>query len=264
MTAQDAFKSGFMNLNSQGPPVTICVLVYGDYPRLAQRCLESIFTHCERSLYRLVVGVNRGGVKTVRYLEGLHERGAIDRLILSPINLHKCPMMRRMFEGISTEFIWWFDDDSYVTDPRALPERLNRARIASADVVMWGQEMFCPHSRGFWEEGDAITFVRTALWYRGLPPPFWEPGGKGEFNFQGCGTGDGNWIFVPGGCWWIRTRAVHELDWPDQRLVILGDDVFLGEAVRQQGWRIENVGQLGIVTSAAERRWRLEDSLPQI
>jgi hypothetical protein len=251
-------------MNSPERPVTICVLAYGDFPQLARRCLESILTHCERPLYQLVVGANQVCPETQHYLMGLRGQGAIDHLILSPTNLHKCRMMRRMFEGINSEFIWWFDDDSYVTDARALRERLGHARVAPPDVAIWGQTMFCRHPRAFWEEGDAVAFVRTASWYRGLTPPFWDPGGKGEFDFEGRGTGDGYWNFVPGGCWFIRARAVQQLDWPDPRLIILGDDVFLGEAVRQQGWNIANIGELGVVTNAAKRRWRLQDSPPQV
>lgn len=29
-------------------------------------------------------------------------------------------MMRLMFERVDTEFIWWFDDDSYITSSSAL------------------------------------------------------------------------------------------------------------------------------------------------
>ncbi len=243
-------------------PVTICVLTYGPFPQLARRCLESVRAHCKRDLYQLVVGANAVCAETERYLREWHENRAIDRLILSPVNLHKSRMMRRMFEELATEFVWWFDDDSYVTDPRALGERLGTARAAAPQVVLWGQQCFCTRTSAFWEDGDALAFVRTASWYRGLPPPFWEPGGKGEFDFAGLGTGDGHWDFVPGGCWFVRTRALRALDWPDPRLVILGDDVFLGEAVRQQGWEIGNIGDAGVETSRAERRWKVGDVPP--
>ena|SRR2546425_732438 len=114
------------------PKITICVLTYGDYPRLAERVLESIRCRCPRSEYRLVVGANSVGVETLRYIQSLETKGAIERLIVSPVNLYKCPMMRRMFAGIESEFIWWFDDDSYVSEPNALPEWLGLARSGRA------------------------------------------------------------------------------------------------------------------------------------
>jgi GT2 family glycosyltransferase len=101
---------------------------------------------------------------------------------------------------------------------------------------------------------DPQEFVRTATWYRGLPPPSWRPGGKGEFKFGGLGIGDGRWLFIVGGCSMIRATAVRQMDWPDRRLSFLGEDVFLGEAIRQQGWRLGNLGSLGVAVSMAPRR----------
>jgi GT2 family glycosyltransferase len=87
-----------------------------------------------------------------------------------------------------------------------------------------------------------------------LTPPYWRPGGKGEFNFEGRGTGDGRWFFIPGGCWLMRTAALRELDWPDRRIIKMGNDVFLGEAIRQQGWELENIGSPGVAINTEARR----------
>ena len=127
---------------SQNPPVTICVLTYGDYPELAERSIGSIVTHLDRAQYRLVVGANAVCAQTAAYLEGLLERGTIDRLERSEENINKCPMMRRMFDGIDTDFIWWFDDDSWVEDPRALDCFLEVASSAPQRTAMWGLAMF--------------------------------------------------------------------------------------------------------------------------
>ena len=121
------------------PPVTICVLAFGDHAELVRRCIGSIIEHCQRSRYRLVVGANAVGDDTRRYLDELEAGGAIDRLVSSDENINKCPMMRRMFEDIDTEYIWWFDDDSFVESPRALDTYLAAARSAPERVVMWGK-----------------------------------------------------------------------------------------------------------------------------
>jgi hypothetical protein len=237
------------------PEVTICVLTYGDYFELASRAIESIRRHCARSQYRLVVGANAVGSRTLQYLESLHTGGHIDELILSPVNLNQCPMMRRVFTNIKTEFIWWFDDDSYITEPSALERWLSVARRAPERTVMWGPVALCSHPVTFAPDlDDVVAFVRTAEWYRGLPPPSWKLGGKGEFNYAGRGTGDGNWLFILGGCWLIRTAAVRALDWPDRRIIKMGNDVFLGEAIRQQGWEIENIGSPGVAINTEPRR----------
>lgn len=242
------------------PPVSICVLTYSDYPQLARRCIDSILRHCDRDFYRLIVGANAVGTETKKYLEDLHQRGVIDELILSPVNLNKNPMMRLMFQRVHSEFIWWFDDDSSVTSDSALQNRLEMARESGPEVAMWGQVLFCD-SEGFCND-DPVAFVRTASWYRGLTPPFPEPGGKGELDFEGTGRGNPQWYFVAGGEWFCRTASIRELDWPDRRLTILGDDVFLGEAVRQQGWQICNLGVHGVVINGSERRWQRPASIP--
>jgi GT2 family glycosyltransferase len=238
------------------PVLSICVLTYGDYPRLARRCIESIRRNCARPLYRLIVGANEVGHATRAYLERLGDEGAIDRLCVNEQNINKCPMMRRMFKGIDTEFIWWFDDDSYIKHPEALAWHLKLARRSPPTTVMWGREAECVAPFHFINVEDMVSFVRRAKWYAGLTPPSWQPGGKGEFNFRGRGTGDGRWRFVAGGCWWIRTAAVRALDWPDRRLIKLGDDVLLGEAIRQQGWRLGNTGGAGVEINTRPRRGR--------
>jgi hypothetical protein len=236
------------------PAVTICVLLYGDFANLAERVLSSVRRNCPRSAYRLVVGANVPGARTLTYVRRLKRDGDIDRLFVSATNLNKCPMMRRMFAGVKTEFIWWFDDDSYIRAPTALSRWVSRARRAKPSVAMWGRMAACAHPWDSTDPRDASVFVRSAAWYRGLPPPSWRPGGKGEFNFKGCGTGDGRWVFLTGGCWMIRTRAVRALDWPDRRLIIQGEDVILGEAIRQQGWQVADICPTDVAISSASSR----------
>ena len=113
------------------PKVTICVLTYGDHPHLARQAIESIRRHCPRPEYQLRVGANAVGDETRAYLERLETAGEVDQLIMSPVNINKCPMMRRMFERVDTDFVWWFDDDSYVTEPRAWSEWVEAASSAS-------------------------------------------------------------------------------------------------------------------------------------
>jgi hypothetical protein len=242
------------SVNSAIPKVTICGLTYGEYPQLIRRLIESIQRHCSRSEYRLVVGANAACSETLDYLRGLESKGEIDCLIVSALNLNKNPMMRRMFEVIDTEFIWWFDDDSYITEPGACARWLQHASAAPDSTALWGEAAYCGHRLGFSEVEDVLGFVRSAAWYRGLPPPSWQPGGKGEFNFENRGTGDGRWIFVVGGCFLIRTLAVRAMDWPDRRLVKQGEDVFLGEAVRQQGWDLADMPNRGVAINTESRR----------
>ena len=248
-----------MNQTNPRCRVTICVLTYGNYANLVRQCVDSIRQHCKRSAYRLYVGANSPGRETTNYLNGLYDRGDIDRLFVSTTNINKCPMMRRMFEKIQTEFIWWFDDDSYIEDPKALPERLEIAAKAKPSSVLWGHMFFFGNELDFSYGTDVVGFVKRAPWYRGKEPPSWKPGGKGEFNFQNWQQGDGRWFFITGGCWLIRTSAVRALDWPDPNLIKRNDDVFLAEAIRQHGWEMKDIGPLGVAINTQPRRGEGED-----
>jgi hypothetical protein len=245
------------------PEVTLCVLTYGDYPRLARRVIESIRTCCPRSEYALVVGANAVCPETRSHFETLQSAGHLDHLVLSETNINKCPMMRRMFERVNTEFIWWFDDDSHVTSPEAFAQWIQAAKASPESTVMWGALNRCNFTVDFTDLEDVVAVVRGASWYRGLPPPSWQPGGKGEFNFQNHNCGDGNWDFIVGGSWLARTSALRALDWPDPRLVKLGDDVLLGEAIRQQGWDLGNIGSPGVAVNTELRRGDAGSSSPE-
>jgi hypothetical protein len=240
--------------------VSFCVLTYGEHFDLARRAIESIRTHCPRAEYELIVGANAVCHGTLSYLTRLHRVGDIDRLIVSKENLNKCPMMRLMFRRVQTELIWWFDDDSYILNSGAFDLWCGTVDRAPPRTVMWGLPLVCEHPDDF-APGmpDVIGFVRSAPWYRGLAPPSWKLGGRGEMNYRGRGTGDGRWFFLAGGCWLMRTQAVRSLDWPDQRLVMWGEDVFLGEAIRQQGWAIENIPTPSVAINAEPRRWKVAE-----
>jgi GT2 family glycosyltransferase len=239
---------------SRKTPLTICVLTYGEYCDLVRRCIDSIAGNTDRALYRLVVGANAIGQETENYLSTLEKAGAIDRVHRSRRNLNKNPMMRRMFHDIDTPLVCWFDDDSYVLEEGALERLVDRAKRSDHRTVMWGRQALCNHPSTFIDIDNVEAFVRSADWYRGLTPPGRAPGGKGEFNFKGRGTGNPQWDFLTGGFWLMRTSAIRALDWPDRRLVKLGDDVLLGEALRQCGWSFENTAELGVAVNQAPRR----------
>ncbi len=242
------------------PRVTLFVLTYGNFPELAKQTIGSILRFCNRQHYLLVVGANAVGEQTRGYLQSLYQQGDIDRLYLSTDNLNKCPMMRQMFADLSTEYAWWFDDDSYILEESALEYRLAIADAAPPEEVLWGHQFFFGNENDFSYGTDVGSFVRSAAWYRGLEPPSWNPGGKGETDFEGRGCGDGRWFFITGGNWWMRSESIRNLDWPDPHLVKRNDDVFLCEAIRQQGWSFRDIGPAGVAINTAPRRGEGEDA----
>lgn len=106
------------------PKFTVCALLYGDFPHLAERCLKPLLPLVDHGLIDLRVGCNQISPQTERYLT-LALVGRVDRIevVRSEENILKYPMMRLLFgiEGrlprIETPWVMWFDDDSYIKDP---------------------------------------------------------------------------------------------------------------------------------------------------
>ena len=182
-------------------------------------------------------------------------------MLLSEKNRGKCAMMRRLLREVDSDLIWWVDDDAYVSRIGALPYWLRLVASSKPRVAQWGDAVYCSDIRPYVSEGDPIRFVREAEWYQGLPPPSWRAGGKGEFDFRGKGMGDGRWRFVIGSIWMARASRLKEMDWPDRRLFRNGEDIYLGEALRQHGYSLGrvNLHEAGVVLSAAVRRGAAEE-----
>lgn len=216
--------------------VTICVLLFADYPELAHAAIDSIVACCPRAQYRLIVGCNACSQQTLEYVRSVPQ---IDRLIVSPENINKCPMQRQMFDEVTTEFVWWFDDDSHVLEPTALQRRLTIADAAPASTVLWGPVFFWNDQEGFNFGIDVRPWIRSQPWYSREPIP--------------CDA-EGKWTFVIGANWFARMSALRQLDWPPRSFLKAGDDALLAEAIRQSGWRFEQIGECGVAFQTHDRR----------
>lgn len=215
------------------PDVTFCVLTCGDHLRLIQRCLRSLWRHVPRAEYRLVVGANGVAPAVLAWLERARRAGKIDRLLVSPVDLSKCPMMARMFQEVATPFVWWLDDDTEFRAAGHFELWLTAARGAPRDVVLWGECAIPNASCLGVPDTDWEGWIRTARWHRGRPLPWRVRGGWLV-----------DWWFPVGNAWLARMDALRAIGWPDPRLRITPEDVILGEALRQQGWRMANLAPL--------------------
>ncbi len=201
------------------PPVTICVLTYGDYPPVFQRCVASILRATSGFSVDLRIGLNAVSPRVRAYADGIRTTSAAE-LYVSDQNMFKYPMMRRMLweRKPTTDWMVWFDDDSHVVAADWYPKLLAVLRSASADVL--GRTFFYNYKPG------QQDWVRQASWYRGRP-----------FHTRVCKGGAvvDKIDFVTGGCWAARTRVILDAGWPDPRLRNNGGDVFFGEACNQVG-----------------------------
>ncbi|HEV8379614.1 MAG TPA: hypothetical protein VGQ99_07115 [Tepidisphaeraceae bacterium] len=208
-------------------PVAIYVLLYGDYPRLHRRVLESLQPYEPK---RLTVWCNQVCDQTRQYLA--HQP---HRVHYSQENAPKYSAMRQMFaEQIEEPWVIWFDDDAHVVLGGWL-EMMKRliAGAASQDVCYIGKQCWAPMLEGQWE------FIRTAAWFRGKEPYRYN----GQPGFK----------FAQGSYWWLRTDVLRALDWPDPRLNHNGGDTMLGEAVRQLGLPL-HACRYGVEVNDAPRR----------
>lgn len=219
-------------LRALGNTVTICVLAYGDYPGLLQKCLESIYNNTNVSQFELRLGLNAVSERVLKYVQRFVAGRDDIRLYTETRNIYKYPMMRRMFteHPLTTKWVVWLDDDSRITAPDWLP-RLD-AYAASRPCDMVGKQYYHHVSQGM------MNWIRAASW----------------FKARDLVLRHGRLIseFATGGWWALKTEVIKRLDWPDRRLSHRGD-VELGSALFQIGAVLRSYAY-GVVISGYPRR----------
>ena len=195
---------------------TICCLCYGDHPELAQRMLGSIRRVLPQQQW-LRVGMNACSEATKAVVQQHHPNTVLDH----PVNIHKYPLMRRLFRvaPIETKYVMWFDDDSYLKD----------TAFDSPSGKTWKQRVLEKMSTGVGQiggiytiapRGNQLKWMRDQPWYRGPD--------QVVTKFK----------FVTGGWWVAPTKLILDLDYPWKELDHNGGDVMFSQAVQQQGKRI--------------------------
>lgn len=212
---------------------TVCVLLFGDYPQLADRCLRSIAAAIPESDLRLRVGMNAVVPAVADWVRSFVPE---EDVFQKTENIGKYPLMREMFHGarpIDTEFIIWFDDDSYISPDYALRSRderwLDLVTAAAVDADVMGSLYTKP-----WE-GQQRTWVRKQPWYNGKPP-------EDRPHMR----------FATGGFWVARTEVLRKFDYPWPALKHNGGDTTLGELCFQQGLRLRQF-KTGVHINANDR-----------
>jgi GT2 family glycosyltransferase len=221
-------------------PITICVLCYGRHAELARRFLESLYRTTAASLFTLRAGLNDAEPATHQLFREYSAQFQNIELFIEPKNVFKDPLMRRMFHErrITSKWMIWCDDDTHFTRPDWL-QRLALKIEGSPAVDMWAWVHV------LWRrDKEILDWIRQASWYRGRP-------------FLRGKDLDGNpaieFRFAPGAFWAIRTEILFQLDWPDPRLIHANEDFLLGEALRQNGFRLEHF-HYGVKVNDALRR----------
>ncbi len=203
---------------NNGAMFSVCVLVYGDYPYLAERCLRSIRVSSGQDYVSDIrIGLHNISMATRSVVEravvAIRDTWPCGVITYEPLgNTYKYPTLRRMVhdaENPVSEYVMWFDDDSYISMPDFWPRLIE----ALADHAMLGQEWWLSPQGRQWQ------WICTQPWYRGLPSPR-------QFRF--CQ-----------GAWWvIKSSVLRALNWPIPELKHCGGDSLLGEALRQNHYAV--------------------------
>lgn len=194
---------------------SVCALLYGDYPDLARKLLNSlrILTYVQD----VRLGLNQVSAET----QDCVHRWASEQCRHRPVylygaedgsNLGKYPLMRQMLRDRTiADKVMWFDDDSYL------------------DAAV---------GTGWWEQADAIVRNKTQI---GALHWIMQRGRQHEvIKRQPWFTGKPinarhRFHFATGGWWVAKSRFLLDWDYPFPALHHNGGDSILGELIRQQG-----------------------------
>lgn len=193
---------------------TICVLLFGDHFKLAERCLGSLTAHGSIPIGHLRIGLNAVSDATRQLAYSLAQGNVWE----FTENKHKYPVMREMVHGISpitTPYTMWFDDDSYIAQPLSSWLHDVETQMQSADMLG------SIYSIGW--QGNQREYVKAQPWYNGR-----DPSERKKIKF------------ATGGWWTIRSSVLYAHDYPWQSLDHRGGDVMLGEMCFQQQLRLKN------------------------
>jgi len=215
-----------------GGKVTIFVLCYGPYTSLATRCIDGILRTVPADKLDLRVATNQVPKSTLNYLKTtpatkIYEHNAND---------FKYPVMRQMFydesHPIKTEYMVWFDDDTWIVNPAWLSD-LCTTIVANHKngFRLYGNMMF--HDLGIYANAGyrPDSWFKAATWHKGKPLRS-KTGGEDASN--------GSVIdFAVGWCWALHTQTMQQADIPDCRLLHNGGDIAIGEQLHQAGYGIK-------------------------
>jgi len=209
-------------------PFTVCCLMYGEYPKLAERLLASLHRFDDTACFDLRIGLNNVCAETARIVEKYVAAMPHVLTMVGNPPYYKYPMMRRLFHErpITTPHIMWFDDDSWI--------KRTTARNWFSMIEQSLQTAWMVGSIWTWSHWNAnqIAFCKSQPWYAGKPIPKAIK-------------------FCTGGWWACRAELVQRHGWPIPELEHRGGDVLLGALCHQQGYRMQHLTK-GVAINANE------------
>jgi ADP-heptose:LPS heptosyltransferase len=214
-----------------GGKITVCALLYGDYPEMHQRFFDALLRYLPPLRADLRIASNALGSQTEALVRDLVINGRVSKYYCYRTNRLKYPVMRDMFRDpahpITTSYTLWLDDDTLCDKDSAWLWKLGEL-IVEKHPLPERYRLFGPHQ--VWTMTNTQhELIREAPWYqqrllldhRGQPSP------------QGRRV-----PFATGSFWAIHTPLITECDIPDARLEHNGGDYFIGAQIQQYGYRV--------------------------
>jgi hypothetical protein len=219
-----------------GGRVTFFVLGYGKHTQLVTRCIDSILATCAPQRFDLRVALNQPCGEMLGYVQALAGRGIVSKIYTDHGERRKYPAMRTMFwdesHPITSNYLCWFDDDSWCKSPVWLPELAkvivaNHPRQARLFGPRYIHDLAPARKNGLKPE----HWFQAAAWWRK----------RDLFTANGTRTSPNGTqiVFASGGFWALGTAAMREADIPDARLNHNGGDIVAsGCQVTQAGYKV--------------------------
>jgi GT2 family glycosyltransferase len=197
--------------------ISVCVLCYGEHTELAVRCLSSILTAARGFDLDLHVGLNAVCDRTRNYVKAIPGAKIYDH----PENAKKYPVMRAMFENITEDVVFWFDDDAQVINTRLFDIAMSRV-AEEPEVAAWGRPFRYDPATAANVSADPLAWFKAADWWRDYIP---DP------------TRPTSIEFLVGWFWFARSSAIRAAGVPDARLNHNGGDITIGAQLQQAGFK---------------------------
>lgn len=197
---------------------TIAVLLYGDHTDLAHRCLDPILEIDEP--YNLFVIMNAVCPETRKFVRNIPAKMVVD----NPTNNYKYPELKKIIPCVNSNYLMWFDDDSYIKQPKGFLSRVREHM--TADMIGWIYEGYL--------RGKQDAWLKRQPWYEGkkLAKPT---------------------RFIHGSWWTATKQMLVDSGWPWKDVRHRGGDIALGLWMEQQE-RTMREYQDDIVFNMAARR----------
>jgi hypothetical protein len=186
----------------------VLICCYGNYYDISKKCIDSILQHKTLPL-KIHVGLSECCNETKKYYRHLLDTAQISSLIDCNVNINKDPMFRMLLDLVDTEYMIWFDDDSYIRKPN-WDQTLNE-QIQNHPVDVLG----FPHVNG--RNALYIDFLKSRSWYKGIKHP----------------TQPSTCFFPVGGLWVGRCEYLRKYDYPDRNMIKRNGDMLLGDLLLQ-------------------------------